>query len=342
MGKPRHSVGYSAAFVSKKEKKNEEKKEQKNKFKVKEKKEITNKKGLHLYKKLTHKTSRSKVTENNPSKSMTITKPVTPKNNKSSTKSYQIISKTSAQKTPKFKKFGNKTPIIDNSKNEESQLTPKNSTKLSEKPKYIPKVTQPSILSQIEDDPTPKTLPPPLKTPNSTEKPEENLSEPKESPSEPINHLSDPNKSLNFSDHLNSEKLSDIVEPPETSKNQKFIDIVDNQINDQDSFAQPKKITDTQSFGNLAGEVLQQQLEESRRQNEYLKMQNVQLQSQTHRYEEMLSKMNHEYEKLFVHSTNTDKDILSLKNELSNNSLASEKTINSLKGQLKVTLIFIL
>lgn len=328
MKKQRNSVGYTAIFAVKNKKMNEGKEEKKIEMNNKQNKSTPKRRGLHLYQKLTNKTNKSKEVENKTGKNMTQPKPVTPKN-RSSAKSYQIIPKTSERKTPKFKKSEKKTPKNENSKTQPSQTTSKNSIKISEKSKNTTKVSQSQIPPQIDDDPTPKTLTPPLKTLNQPKKPSE-------SPSSTTGTLIIPSKSLEFSEHLNSEKLSEIEEPLESSKNQKFIDLFDNQINVQDSFAQPEEKANAQSFGNFAGEVMQQQLEEIRRENEFLQMQNARFQNQTQRYEEMLSKMNQEYEKLLVHSTSTDKDILTLKNELSDNSLISEKTINHLKEQLKV------
>ncbi len=64
---------------------------------------------------------------------------------------------------------------------------------------------------------------------------------------------------------------------------------------------------------------------------------NTHLHNQIIRYENMLSKMNQEYEKLLFQSTDTDKIIISLRRELNDLKVGSDRKINSLDAQLKVT-----
>ncbi len=56
----------------------------------------------------------------------------------------------------------------------------------------------------------------------------------------------------------------------------------------------------------------------------------------------MLSKMNQEYEKLLFQSTDTDKIIISLRRELNDLKVGSDRKINSLDAQLKVTNILLI
>ena len=50
----------------------------------------------------------------------------------------------------------------------------------------------------------------------------------------------------------------------------------------------------------------------------------------------MLSKMNQEYEKMLIQSSNSDKLIISLKREISDLKMVSDHNISSLDVQLKV------
>ena len=54
------------------------------------------------------------------------------------------------------------------------------------------------------------------------------------------------------------------------------------------------------------------------------------------KYEDMLLKMNQEYEKLLIQSSNSEKLVITLKRELSNLKITSSYNINSLDTKLKV------
>lgn len=73
--------------------------------------------------------------------------------------------------------------------------------------------------------------------------------------------------------------------------------------------------------------------------NQRLQSHNFQLQNQMVRYEEMLTKMNQEYEKLMYHSNKNDQIILQLKTELSDIKASTSTKIATLDSQLKVSII---
>lgn len=84
-------------------------------------------------------------------------------------------------------------------------------------------------------------------------------------------------------------------------------------------------------------EYLKLQLQESGKENYRLRAHNSHLQTQMARYEEMLSKMNSEYEKLLLQNTANDTAIFSLRKELAEVQTTSQLKINELSTQLKVT-----
>jgi hypothetical protein len=146
-------------------------------------------------------------------------------------------------------------------------------------------------------------------------------------------------KSVESHDEASEERLSEIAKSSEDPKDNNFIEIVENVNTAQDSFANnlgDKSTTSTHAERQMS-EYLKLQLQESGRDNYRLQAHNAHLQTQMARYEETLSKMNSEYEKLLMQNTSNDSAIFALRKELGEVKTNSQLRINELSVQLKVS-----
>ncbi|CAI2384967.1 unnamed protein product [Moneuplotes crassus] len=158
--------------------------------------------------------------------------------------------------------------------------------------------------------------------------------------------IKDSNKSLKM-DSIEEEKFGNI-----TTKDSNFIHIGSTEISPHESFSRepegrirpaPEVTCSPQEEEDREKAItLQIELAEKTNENNRLHDQNKSLQQQMAQYEEMLSKMNHEYEKILseklkdsLRSTESEKQILSLTQQLTNIENTTEHRISSLDSQLK-------
>jgi regulator of replication initiation timing len=133
------------------------------------------------------------------------------------------------------------------------------------------------------------------------------------------------------------EKLSEIAKHSDTLQEFNLIEVNDRDTTENDSFSKNNYITSRMYYFVIfiaTNNFIKNQYNESVGENHLLQTHNYQLQGQLEKYEEMLAKMNKEYEKLLQQNTKNDQITYGLRQDFDSYKKNSEYQISSLSHQL--------